>query len=176
MTDLQRRVGEGYWYGDESADQRARRVLNALRDYRASEAAMRRRTRASMGMGETDLLALRYLLQAQQEGVAISPKDLAARLGISSAATTTLIDRLVKSEHVERQPHPTDRRALVIVATPNSDHEVRATLADMHHRMLSVAADLDPAAAQAVVEFLEEMARAVDQIDAHAVVPAGASR
>ena len=48
----------GYWFPDDDATQRGVAVLNALRRYRAAETAMRRRTRDSMGMGETDLLAV----------------------------------------------------------------------------------------------------------------------
>ncbi|WP_353828700.1 MarR family transcriptional regulator [Agromyces sp. SYSU T0242] len=173
----------GYWY---SAD-RTRRgvaVLNALRDYRAAEAAMRRRTRSAMRMGETDLLAIRYLLKREREGVAVSPKDLSAHLGISSASTTVLIDRLVRSGHVERQPHPTDRRALVILPTIATDDEVRATLGEMHRRMIEVAEELEPEEAVAVLHFLEDMRGAVERVseEAHAdasgasVTPIGEAR
>ncbi|RXZ50184.1 MarR family winged helix-turn-helix transcriptional regulator [Agromyces binzhouensis] len=153
----------GYWY---SAD-RTRRgvaVLNALRDYRAAEAAMRRRTRSAMKMGETDLLAIRYLLKREGEGRSVSPKDLAAHLGISSASTTVLIDRLVRSGHVERRPHPTDRRALVIAPTIASDDEVRATLGEMHRRMIEVAEGLDSEEAVVVLDFLDSMRDAVDSV------------
>lgn len=127
---------------------------------------MRRRTRSSMGMGETDLLALRYLLEAQKAGREVSPKELAARLGISSASTTTLIDRLARSGHVRRKPHPRDRRALVLEATAESDSEVRKTLGEMHNRMMDVAQSLSPEDAGLVVEFLTRMREAVDTIDA----------
>lgn len=157
------RAPSGYWYGSE-ADSIA--VLNALRDYRSAETAMRRRTRDSMGMGETDLLALRYLLEAQKAGRQVGPKELATKLGISSASTTTLIDRLTKTGHVVRKPHPRDRRALVLEATPDSDSEVRATLGDMHKRMKDVADSLSPEEAGVVVDFLSRMREAVDKIDA----------
>ena len=161
----------GYWY---SAD-RTRRgvaVLNALRDYRAAEAAMRRRTRSAMRMGETDLLAIRFLLKREGEGSSVSPKDLAAHLGISSASTTVLIDPLVRSGHVERRPHPTDRRALVIAPTIASDDEVRATLGEMHRRMIDVAEDLEADEAVAVLDFLERMRDAVDSVsDADRAAP-----
>ena len=117
-------VKEGYWYGNETV---AVEVLNALRDYRSAEAAMRRRTRSSMGMGETDLLALRYLLEYERAGRMVGPKELATRLGITSASMTSLVDRMVKSGHVVREPHPTDRRALVLRPTSDSDEEVRKT-------------------------------------------------
>jgi DNA-binding MarR family transcriptional regulator len=155
----------GYWFPDDDATQRGVVVLNALRRYRAAETAMRRRTRDSMGMGETDLLAVRYLLQAQRAGSRVSPKDLAAHLGISSASTTILIDRLVKSNHVRRQPHPTDRRALVIIPTTETDDEVRATLGVMHSRMMAIAEGLSAEEARTVAFFLEHMRGAVDQID-----------
>ena len=165
----------GYWY---SAD-RTRRgvaVLNALRDYRAAEAAMRRRTRSAMRMGETDLLAIRFLLKREGEGDSVSPKDLAAHLGISSASTTVLIDRLARSGHVERRPHPTDRRALVIAPTIASDDEVRATLGEMHRRMIDVAEELEPDEAVAVLDFLERMRDAVDSVSEAGHDPAPTAR
>ncbi|MGR0319500.1 MarR family winged helix-turn-helix transcriptional regulator [Agromyces sp. ZXT2-3] len=115
-------------------------------------------------MGETDLLAIRYLLKREGEGRSVSPKDLAAHLGISSASTTVLIDRLVRSGHVERRPHPTDRRALVIAPTIASDDEVRATLGDMHRRMIEVAEGLGPDEAVVVLDFLGSMRDAVDSV------------
>ncbi|GGI43725.1 DNA-binding MarR family transcriptional regulator [Agromyces flavus] len=160
----------GYWYAADRT-RRGVAVLNALRDYRAAEAAMRRRTRSAMRMGETDLLAIRFLLKSETEGRSVSPKDLSAHLGISSASTTVLIDRLVRSGHVERRPHPTDRRALVIAPTISSDDEVRATLGEMHRRMIDVAEGLAPEEAVTVLDFLERMRSAVDsvsEVDAHA--------
>lgn len=157
----------GYWYPqDTEAQAGAVAVLNALREYRAAEAAMRRRTRSSMGMGETDLLALRYLLEAEAAGRAVGPKELGARLGVTSASMTTLIDRLVKTGHIRREPHPTDRRALILRPTPGSDDEVRRTLGLMHQRMLEVAGALSAEDAHIVAGFLHRMRDAVDTIDA----------
>lgn len=139
------------------------RVLNALRDYRTAESAMRRRSREAMGMGEKDMLALRYLLEANRAGTPLTPGDLARRLSISTASTTTLLDRLTRSGHVRRAPHPTDRRALVVLPTADTDGEVRSTLGSMHDRMLGVARSLDPEQAEIVTDFLTAMA---DQVAA----------
>lgn len=156
----------GYWYPDDASTRRAIDVLAAMRAYRNAEMAMRRRTRGSMGMGETDLIAVQFLLREQRAGRSVSAKDLARHLAISSASTTVLIDRLVRSKHVERRPHPSDRRGVVVVATEASDREVRATLAEMHKRMLTVAEQLDVSEARAIVSFLTRMRDAVDQVDA----------
>lgn len=154
----------GYWYaaGGSGADAGAVHVLEALRAYRTAETAMRRRTKDSMGMGEKDMLALRYLLEAHRSGIPMSPRDLSARLGISSASTTTLLDRLSRTGHIARRPHPTDRRALVIVATAEADCEVRATLGHMHERMMATARALSPEQTRTVTAFLHAMAAAVE--------------
>ena len=122
-------------------------------------------------MSEKDAVALRLLLEAERAGQPLGPGELARKLGISSASTTTLLDRLTRSGHVRREPHPTDRRALVIVPTEDSDAEVRATLGAMHRRMLAAAEGLTPEQAGTVVEFLHAMRDAVDGTDG--VPPAG---
>ncbi|GMA32099.1 hypothetical protein [Litorihabitans aurantiacus] len=53
----------GYWYPSDEVE--PVEVLSLLRRYREAERAMRARTRDSMGMGETDLIALRFLLRAK---------------------------------------------------------------------------------------------------------------
>jgi DNA-binding MarR family transcriptional regulator len=114
-----------------------------------------------MGMGETDLLALRYLLRAKATGERVGPKDLSRVLGITTASTTSLIDRLVASGHVRREPHPTDRRSLVIVPTVATDSEVRATLGHMHRRMMEVAESMSAEDARVVITFLRRMSAAI---------------
>ncbi|GAA2177371.1 hypothetical protein GCM10009784_27770 [Arthrobacter parietis] len=156
--------GAGYWYADQDTPGSVD-VLNALRAYRAAEAEMRRRTRDSMKMNETDLLAIRYAMRAHKAGHCISPKDLSRMLKISTASTTGLVDRLVASGHLIRRPHPTDRRSVEIIPTGSADTEVRETLGGMHKRMLEVAESLTTEEALHVTRFLERMTWAVEQED-----------
>jgi DNA-binding MarR family transcriptional regulator len=158
--------GSGYWYGPDGQLDYGAAVLKSLRDYRSAETTMRRSTRDSMGMGETDLLALRYLLRVQASGKTVVPKDLSQFLGITSASTTSLIDRLVASGHVRREAHPSDRRSVVVVPTVESDQEVRETLGAMHRRMMAVAESLTADEARIVVKFLERMTEAVSAQEA----------
>ncbi|MCJ1709327.1 MarR family winged helix-turn-helix transcriptional regulator [Microbacterium sp. VKM Ac-2923] len=153
-----------YWYGDEPADgrQRSKAVLEALRVYRAAEVAMRRRTRDSMSMGENELLVLRYLLRDSQRQV--RPGELTRYLGLSTASTTAILDRLERSGHITRAANPDDRRSIFIAATPRADAEVRQTLGNMHGRMLSAVIDMTPTESAAVVSFLQRMIDAVDGV------------
>jgi DNA-binding MarR family transcriptional regulator len=140
-------------------------VLNALREYRAAEQAMRRRTRESMRMGENDLRALRFLLKRQNDGEPATPADLGALLELKSSSVTAMLDRLTIAGWVSRRPHPRDRRSLVIVATPGADEEVRHTLEAMHRRMLAAASQLDEREAEVVTAFLGRMSEAIDALD-----------
>lgn len=158
-------ASEGYWYPPiEGAQPGAVDVINALREFRTSESAMRRRTRSSAAMGETDLLALRYLIDAEAAGVGIRPTELAARLGVTSASMTSLVDRLVSGGYVTREPHPSDRRAVILRPTPGADEEVRHNLNRMHKRMLEAAESLSAEEIKAVMHFLVRMREAVDAV------------
>ena len=159
-------ASEGYRYPPtEGTQPGVVDIINALREFRTSESAMRRRTRSSAAMGETDLLALRYLIDADAAGTGIRPTELAARLGITSASMTSLVDRLVASGYVTRQPHPSDRRALLLRPTPGADEEVRHNLNQMHTRMLEAAESLSQEEIRAVMHFLMRMREAVDAVN-----------
>lgn len=164
----------GYWYRKATEGDGATGILNALRDYTTSEAAMRRRTRESMGMGANDLLALRFLFQDKRAGRVSRPRDLARRLGITSASVTTLVDRLIASGHVQREQDPNDRRSIILQPTPDADREVRHTLGGMHKRMRSAAGGMTAADTAIVVGFLRRMTEAVDAVDAAPDSAAGA--
>jgi DNA-binding MarR family transcriptional regulator len=157
-----------YWYGDEPADrrQRSKAVLESLRVYRAAEVAMRRRTRDSMSMGENELLVLRYLLRDPKRQV--RPGELTRYLGLSTASTTAILDRLERSGHITRSANPDDRRSIFIAVTPRADAEVRQTLGNMHDRMLAAVIDMTPDESAAVVAFLRRMSDAVDGVAAEA--------
>jgi DNA-binding MarR family transcriptional regulator len=163
-TSGDRANAAGYWY-DESPGQRdrARRVLESLRTYRAAETAMRRRTRDSMSMGENELLALRFLLR--QPDHTSRPSELVKYLGVTSASVTTMLDRLEKTGRVQRVANPSDRRSIFVRATPHANEEVRETLGKMHELMYGVAVGLTPEAQEHVVAFLQKMADAVDGVE-----------
>ena len=110
MTTTPEQPGS-YWYADDDA--RSTSVMEAMRSYRAAEVAMRRRTQQAMEMGENELLVLRFLARARLRGSVVTPVTLSRYLGITSASTTALLDRLEKSGHLTRSPNPDDRRSVL---------------------------------------------------------------
>ena len=157
-------AAQHYWY-EQDEHERGRRMLEAMRLYRAAEAAMRRRTRDEMHMGENDLLALRFMLRAKQEQRLVSPTDLGAYLGIKTSSVTVMLDRLEAAGHVVRRPSETDRRRVTVSTTDFADAEVRKTLSHMHHRMMEATTGIEPEIAAGIVDFLDRMREAVDSID-----------
>jgi len=153
-----------YWYVEDDA--RSTSVMEAMRSYRAAEVAMRRRTQQSMDMGENELLVLRFLARSRLRDQEVTPAMLTRYLGITSASTTALLDRLERSGHVSRTPNPADRRSVLVTSSEKADIEVRHTLAAMHERMMAVVRDMDVAQRETVIAFLDAMRVAVDQIDA----------
>ena len=157
--------GSAYWYADTDEATNAA-VLQALRSYRAAEMAMRRRTQQSMDMGENELLVLRYLARASKREEPVTPVHLARYLGITSASTTALLDRLSRSGHVTRMANPADRRSILITSSAKAEEEVRHTLSAMHARMMDVVRPMTGADRASVIGFLQAMRDAVDEIDA----------
>ncbi len=89
------------------------RRLRDLGELSSTETAMfHQGAAAAYGVGITDMKALQLLLQ---EGP-LTPGDLAGRLKLTSGAVTSVLDRLERREMVRREPHPDDRRKVVVRA------------------------------------------------------------
>ncbi|MFS4504912.1 MarR family transcriptional regulator [Clavibacter sp. Sh2141] len=91
-------------------------IGRVLHDVLGLAAGFERRLGTVLEVNPTDLKAMEHLIQAGS----LSPTELAGRLGISTAAATLVVDRLVEVGHVDRRPHPHDRRRVVVVPRPAS--------------------------------------------------------
>ena len=87
-----------------------KRALVAVRDYGVQLTQFRNAMSESSGFNPTDMECLRLLFL---KGVA-TPSELAKYTGLTSGATTALLDRLEKAGFIERQPNPDDRRGTLI--------------------------------------------------------------
>ncbi|WP_295789803.1 MarR family winged helix-turn-helix transcriptional regulator [uncultured Microbacterium sp.] len=153
-----------YWYSESTEDERGSQVMQAMRLYRAAEMTMRRQMQASMAMGENELLVLRFLTRESSRHRDVTPIALARYLGVSTASVTALLDRLERSGHVMRSPHPSDRRKVVVALTQHADDEMRETLAAMHARMMQATRGMSDVETAAVTAFLERMRCAVADV------------
>lgn len=87
------------------------RAVTVDLDLVAAEFAARHRLHA------TDLRALIALLDAARTGEPVTPGRLGARLRLTSASTTALLDRLERSGLVRRERDAHDRRRVHVTVT-----------------------------------------------------------
>lgn len=78
------------------------------------------------GLSTSELHSLRHL-SAHPMG----PVELAKVLGVTSAASSGVVDRLVARGHAERRPDPTDGRRTQVVITDSGRAEVLSRLQPM---------------------------------------------
>jgi DNA-binding MarR family transcriptional regulator len=136
-------------------------LLRAVRHLVRADREMRRRLGTSMSVNTTDLQALRFTMRAEPSEA--TPRRLADHLGITTAATTTLIDRMVSAGHLERMPNPADRRSVLLVPTERARQEMHAHLSQMHRRMQEIAAAVPEPARPALVGFLRALTEEMEK-------------
>ncbi|MET3770126.1 DNA-binding MarR family transcriptional regulator [Marisediminicola sp. UYEF4] len=71
---------------------------------------------AELDVNRRDFEAMQHLVMSGP----LSPTEIARRLDVSTAAATVIVDRLAAVGHVTRQPHPSDRRGVLVVPNPAS--------------------------------------------------------
>ena len=108
------------WPAATPHDQAVMEVLQAVRALNDAMDRMNGGMKGDMEMNASDLAALRMLIVREGRGETVSPHQVADHLRISSASTTKLLDRLTAAGHVERRPHPSDRRARIVILTEES--------------------------------------------------------
>ncbi|QIG41282.1 MarR family transcriptional regulator [Microbacterium sp. 4R-513] len=143
-------------------------VMDVLKGIRALGDAMDRMhsgMKGDMEMNASDVAALRMLIVREQRGESVSPHDVARHLRISTASTTKLLDRLTASGHLERRPHPKDRRARVVVLTQASRDEFYKHFSERLRTMRLVAERFDEDELRVVTRFLLELSDAIDPRD-----------
>src|SRR5215469_5624965 len=86
-------------------------VIRDAREYSIGMVSFHQAVGRILGLNVTDMKCLDLMTM---KGSA-TPSQLAEHTGLSSGATTAMIDRLEKASLVERRPHPKDRRGTVLV-------------------------------------------------------------
>ncbi len=137
-------------------------VLDALWAYEAAEGAIRLRLRDSMLVCENDMLALEKLIEAQEREIALTPTNITRELGISSASTTAMLDRLERSGYLRREPHPSDRRKVFVTLGDRPMEGLRRSGSEVQHRVEDVIADMPAGSASVLVDFLSRMRLAAE--------------
>ncbi|WP_346728763.1 MarR family winged helix-turn-helix transcriptional regulator [Leucobacter manosquensis] len=142
--------------------QQIARLMEALRTLREAEERLSAASLKYMRLSSVDMRALHFLIVAGNTEVLPTPGAIAAHLGISSASTTKLLDRLERGGHISRERHPDDRRALVIRITPETHEAAKRTVGQQQANRFNAAARLTPDEREVVERFLRDMTAEID--------------
>jgi DNA-binding MarR family transcriptional regulator len=111
-----------------------------------------------LGLNPTDLRCLDWLSET-----GMSAGELAESTGLSSAATTTLLDRLERKGFVQRQRGNIDRRKVMVEMTPAGRERVGTLYGPLARDGSQGLARFSDAELEKVLDFLGEATELVDR-------------
>ncbi len=124
--------------------------LDALQELVDVAALVPHEVARQAGLSTSELHSLRHLMDTP-----MGPVELARALGVTSAASSGVVDRLVARGHAERRPHPDDGRRTEVVITESGRVEVFVRLAPM----FAALAQLDSSLTEPERELVERYLR-----------------
>jgi DNA-binding MarR family transcriptional regulator len=110
----------------------------------------------------TDFRALLHVMVAETAGEPVTSGELRQRMGLSGAAITYLVDRMMVSGHITRQSDPTDRRKVILRYSDSGLATARAFFAPLgthSHDAMAELPDADLEAASRVFNALIDAMR-----------------
>jgi DNA-binding MarR family transcriptional regulator len=134
-----------------------RAVTLALRQLILRGEQFRQQRAQQLHLGKSDLTVLAHLCD---EGP-LTPRELGARMDMTSGTMTALLDRVETAGFLSRNTNPDDRRSLVIRATPAGEQAVAWIYAEFDSAIRQVMTDsgehgTDAATVQMFLELLGE--------------------
>jgi DNA-binding MarR family transcriptional regulator len=131
-----------------------------LRDIRSLSSEFSAKLGQALTVNPTDLATMEHII----ENGPLTPTDLATRLGITTAAMTTSIDRLAALGHATRVPNPADRRGVLVVPTPESTRRAMDSILPMVAGIDRVLDEFSDEEKTVIVSYLE---RVIEAYKAH---------
>ena len=131
-------------------------TLSALDELIQAASAVEPAVARRAGISTSELQALRHLIDGSR-----GPVELSHLLGVTSAASSGVVDRLAASGHVVRRPHPDDGRRTQVEVTASGRQEVDALLRPLQAQLAEVDAGLGDDERAVVGRYLEAVTRAL---------------
>ena len=136
-----------------------KRALLAVRDYGVHLTQFRNAMSEWAGLNATDMDCLRVLFL---KGVA-TPSELSRQTGLTSGATTAMLDRLERASLIERRPNPDDRRGTLITPTSSSAEKVAAWFESARQAQDELIASYSESELEIIADVFERFTKLWDQ-------------
>ncbi|GGO71305.1 MarR family winged helix-turn-helix transcriptional regulator [Nocardioides deserti] len=141
-------------------------LLGALRDLVEAGVRMRHTVARAAGLSEHEMVALQHLSRGS-----VGPAELARLLGVSTAASTGIADRLAARGHVVRRAHAADRRRTELHLTESGRAEVLAHLSPMLVALRALDKEFDDDEKAVIERYLTGATAALGRISEQAGAP-----
>lgn len=128
-------------------------LARGVGELRRVDAQLTRRLVAQRQPNETDRAALRYISAAPAEQP-VTPGALAAHLGVSTAAVTSVIRRLADRDMIVVAPHPDDARSKIL--RPSS-RDASSPADDISRRIERLESEFSPDQVEVIARFLRRL-------------------
>lgn len=137
-------------------------IRELVRGVTVRQQAFERHLALGLGVDRAGLDVMDHLMS---QGPA-TPTDLARALDISTAAMTLVLNRLEAAGHVSRDPHPTDRRRVIVTASEASMRQAYGYVDPLIRDVEGVIDSLTPTERETVERFLVGLLGAYDRVTA----------
>ena len=134
-------------------------VQEAFMRLSAALLSMSTRVASDMKLNPSEMVALQHL---RLDGPLVLG-ELRKRVSLTSGAMTTLVDRLEKHGLVRREPHPSDRRSILIHYAPQDEQ----TVGSFYQILETIKNETDPmseAERSAVLSFLTSLTQTLIEV------------
>ncbi len=121
-----------------------------MQAYQRSNDALDDAVATGLGVNRTDLRCLDWL-----SGGPMTVGRLAKAIGLSSAAATTMVDRLTERGLVTRRPDPDDGRRILVEVTPEFEALAGSIYGPLVLAGNELVADIPSDRLEAICQFLE---------------------
>lgn len=135
-----------------------KRALMAVRDYGVNLTHFRNAMNEWAGLNATDMECLRLL---SQKGTA-TPTELAKHTGLTSGATTAMLDRLEMAGLIERRPNPNDRRGTLIAPEKSSSEKMASWFESARNAQDKLIASYSESELEIITDVFERFAKLWD--------------
>lgn len=135
-------------------------AFEAVREWYLASAELNQHLAAWTGLPTTDANALGNVVWAAESGDPLSPARLARRIGMTSGATTVLLNRLEAAGHVVRTRESTDRRRVTLRPSPEARETARDFTAFSGQEIAATLRGSSPADLLVVADFMRRLTAA----------------
>jgi MarR family transcriptional regulator, organic hydroperoxide resistance regulator len=146
-------------------------VMHGLRDWVVRFTALNQHLAEWLRLPASDANALGQIIWAAETDSPLSPARLARQIGMTTGATTILLNRLEAAGHLVRSRESADRRRVTLRPAPAAREHARGFLAVAGAEIAGVLRTTSPAELRTIAAFLGRITAAAADADRRLTPP-----